>query len=451
MWAFALWDGARSGCSARATASASSPSTTGATGGGSSFASELKAFRCGIRRRLEPNLSVVRDYHRAGLRRPHRRHVLRRHRAGCRRHTRSSSTRRPAPSTRYWSARAARRARRPGRSGSRALPGCRSGCACEATSRSAPASRAASTRRRSPVRSTTSSAREAATSAPVGARSNDVHRLLRAITASTSARTPRPSSRGPAPSRTGSRSRTPTSSSACPPIVEAQDEPFGSTSIVAQWFVMREAPTRGRQGDARRPGRRRVAARLSDHLRVSVRRSARGRRSAPARIGARGVPPVARRERGRDGRRTRDAVPAGQRPLGAPVAPWWSPRARPSLAARRRRNPRANALTVQGTVATPVPRSSSPERGLPELLRYEDRNSMTHSVEARVPFLDYRLVELLYSLPADELISNGVHEGRAPTRSRRPVAAGGSRSRRQARLCHSRSALLSGSAGSSRG
>jgi asparagine synthase (glutamine-hydrolysing) len=46
-------------------------------------------------------------------------------------------------------------------------------------------------------------------------------------------------------------------------------------------------------------------------------------------------------------------------------------------------------------------------RGLPELLRYEDRNSMAHSLEARVPFLDVRLVELLFSLRADELIRNG--------------------------------------------
>jgi asparagine synthase (glutamine-hydrolysing) len=36
---------------------------------------------------------------------------------------------------------------------------------------------------------------------------------------------------------------------------------------------------------------------------------------------------------------------------------------------------------------------------LPALLRYEDRNSMAHSIEARVPFLDHRLVEFLFALP----------------------------------------------------
>jgi asparagine synthase (glutamine-hydrolysing) len=44
---------------------------------------------------------------------------------------------------------------------------------------------------------------------------------------------------------------------------------------------------------------------------------------------------------------------------------------------------------------------------LPKLLRYEDRNSMRHSIETRLPFLDYRLVELGVSMP----VSCKIHSG----------------------------------------
>lgn len=41
---------------------------------------------------------------------------------------------------------------------------------------------------------------------------------------------------------------------------------------------------------------------------------------------------------------------------------------------------------------------------VPSLLRYEDRNSMAHSIESRVPFLNHKLVEFVYSLPEEYLI-----------------------------------------------
>ncbi len=44
---------------------------------------------------------------------------------------------------------------------------------------------------------------------------------------------------------------------------------------------------------------------------------------------------------------------------------------------------------------------------LPSLLRYEDRNSMAHSIESRPPFLDQELVELVLALPSDAIVRDG--------------------------------------------
>lgn len=44
---------------------------------------------------------------------------------------------------------------------------------------------------------------------------------------------------------------------------------------------------------------------------------------------------------------------------------------------------------------------------LPVLLRYEDKNSMAHSVETRLPFLDYRTLEIALSLPSKVKIRGG--------------------------------------------
>ena len=54
-----------------------------------------------------------------------------------------------------------------------------------------------------------------------------------------------------------------------------------------------------------------------------------------------------------------------------------------------------------------VLRHSVERRPLPLYLRVEDRNSMAHSVEARLPFLDYRLVSLAFSLPGEWKLRDG--------------------------------------------
>ena len=47
------------------------------------------------------------------------------------------------------------------------------------------------------------------------------------------------------------------------------------------------------------------------------------------------------------------------------------------------------------------------EAGLEELLRYADRNSMAHGREVRLPFLDHKLVEFIFSLPSNLKIHDG--------------------------------------------
>jgi asparagine synthase (glutamine-hydrolysing) len=47
------------------------------------------------------------------------------------------------------------------------------------------------------------------------------------------------------------------------------------------------------------------------------------------------------------------------------------------------------------------------EFGVEELLRYADRNSMAHGREVRLPFLDHKLVEFIFSLPSNLKIHDG--------------------------------------------
>jgi len=191
-----------------------------------------------------------------------------------------------------------------------------------------------------------------------------------------------------------------------PAIVEAQSEPFGSTSIAAQWHVMRTAREAG----------------------VTVMLDGQGADEILAGYHGYFGPFFADLlARGRVGELGRELA-AYRSVHGASAATTAVALARPFVPGRVRRLARARArggatLLHPSLRAYPaVPEANGApyrdrlrrqlhliltSRGLPELLRYEDRNSMAHSLEARVPFLDHRLVELMFSLQATELIDRG--------------------------------------------
>ena len=191
-----------------------------------------------------------------------------------------------------------------------------------------------------------------------------------------------------------------------PAIVETQDEPFGSSSMVAQWYVMRAARGAGltvmldgQGGDELFAGYHGYFPPYFADLLVRGRVGALGRELAAYRTlyGA-GVPKLAEMV-------ARPFVPERVR---------WAARGRArggtSLLASDLRGlpatPSGNGVPFRDRLRRQLHLILS-KRGLPELLRYEDRNSMAHSLEARVPFLDYRLVELLFSLPGEQLIDRG--------------------------------------------
>ncbi|HEY2073540.1 MAG TPA: asparagine synthase C-terminal domain-containing protein, partial [Gaiellaceae bacterium] len=189
-----------------------------------------------------------------------------------------------------------------------------------------------------------------------------------------------------------------------PAIVQAQGEPFGSTSICAGWYVMREARRAGltvmldgQGGDEILAGyRASFGYRLSDLLRegrlgeatheLRAFASVNGPRWAAVALAAPHVP-----------ERTRLAVRGRLRGGSSLVAPGLR-----SVDLQAGTNGAVFPDRLRRQLHLTLTR-----RGLPELLRYEDRNSMAHSLEARVPLLDHRLVELAFSLPGDELIRRG--------------------------------------------
>ena len=192
-------------------------------------------------------------------------------------------------------------------------------------------------------------------------------------------------------------------------LIACQDEPFASTSIYAQYRVFKAARAAGitvmldgQGADELLAGYRPfVAARMASSIRSGNLRAAAQLATAAT--------------RGPGESTSRILLQSGgflmpwrfEGPLrqlvGADLVPKWMNRvwfdrqgvtaATPWLAD----GPNYLCSALQRSVV---------ETSLPMLLRYEDRNSMAHSVESRLPFLTPALAEFIISLPENYLVAD---------------------------------------------
>ncbi len=193
-------------------------------------------------------------------------------------------------------------------------------------------------------------------------------------------------------------------------LIAVQDEPFGSTSIYAQYRVFRLAAESGIKVMLDGQGADEMLAGYHGYFdarvgsligRGSLLRTFAFAGQASRRPGVGSRPMLLAKG-------MRRMLPAaiqsqGKAMLGRSSMPKWMDRewftlrgAGPVPEARLKRRKHQLHERLYRTLT---------ETSLPMLLRYEDRNSMAWSIESRVPFLTPALAEFMLSLPEEYLIS----------------------------------------------
>lgn len=196
-------------------------------------------------------------------------------------------------------------------------------------------------------------------------------------------------------------------------LVAAQDEPFQSASLYAQWRTFQLAKQAGVTVLLDGQGADEILAGYPTFASVAAgERLARGRfaearavfASAPSNAGPR-VRKEAREYAVRKllGATLLRLIEAARMPRGAHSAALVSPEARKRFGRPARLRP---SLNGRGWLDAWL-RYATSEGPLQMLLRYADRNSMAHSREVRLPFLDPRVVEYCFSLADEWKIGGG--------------------------------------------
>jgi asparagine synthase (glutamine-hydrolysing) len=196
-------------------------------------------------------------------------------------------------------------------------------------------------------------------------------------------------------------------------MVSIQGEPFGSTSVYAQYRVFQVAKENGvtvtldgqgadelLAGYDGYPGQRMLSL-MEGHHYLAMHRFARSWGAWPGRsyrraymyLGRAAFPDTVYRH--------------ARKALGRDFQPAWLKNdllREAGVTFREARTPLSEACRRRRVVEQLA--YSLQVRGLPHLLRHGDRNSMAFSIESRVPFLTTDMAELLLSLPEHYLISN---------------------------------------------
>ncbi len=178
------------------------------------------------------------------------------------------------------------------------------------------------------------------------------------------------------------------------PTLEAQDAPFVSVSQVAQYMVARQVRRSGftvllggQGGDEAFMGYRKYFA-------FVLKEQLGSKRFGAAALTASQLPRLVLSERGQLANywRHRKRFSGG---AGGSVVQWPCGCEAPDISG-------SAGSGSWGRQMLDVTRFS-----LPTLLRYEDRNSMAHSIETRLPFLDQRVIELGLAMPERLKVSRG--------------------------------------------
>jgi asparagine synthase (glutamine-hydrolysing) len=188
---------------------------------------------------------------------------------------------------------------------------------------------------------------------------------------------------------------------ALPAVVEAQEEPFPSASIAMQYFVMRSAREHaipvlldGQGGDEILLGYERYFA--AHYLSVASSHGVRSMFAAMRSSSANNTSLSAKRALGYFAYFTSAKLR------------WYNYRSRhPYIRRFPEMFDEVRLYAEAGRDIHALQKLEIERTNLPALLRYEDKNAMRHSIETRLPFLDYRLVELALSLPGSAKISEG--------------------------------------------